>query len=127
MPRGTEHVISNRKTDFFYRPSSKRDMFGNRTIIHATRETLLDAVAQCAADDTKAVLVDEPILPETSLQEEWEFQVEPWRLFLKYGEEVNLRVPRSIQKSLAQKASEVKLRSEKFAELDEKKDYCGLV
>lgn len=115
------------KADFFYHPSSKREMFGSRTVIHAMRHTLLDAVAQCAADDTKAVLIDEPLLPPIEAQEEWELQIEPWRLFLKYGKEVNLRVPLGIQKALAQKASEVKLRRERFAELDEARDYCGLV
>lgn len=127
MQRENKQVISERKASFFYHPSSRRDMHGSRTIIHATRHTLLDAVAQCAADDTKAVLVDEPILPDTPPREEWEREMEPYRLFLKYGNEVNLRVPRSIRAALAEKASEVKLRRDKFGELDAAENYCGLV
>ena len=114
---------------FFNRPSTVRDVIGSRTVIDATRDSVLEAVARCAEDpDNHAVLIQGGLLPENvQPHEEWELALEPWRVFLKYGEEVNLRVPRSIKEALAQQTSEVKLRREKFAGLDESVDYCGLV
>lgn len=131
--------------EFFYRPTSVKQVHGNRGVmrtdlslieevddaghITTTRVSVLEALAQCAQDpEHRAVLIQGPILPDEYLvpREIWEKPLEPWRRFLKYAPEVNLRAPRFLRQAVDQQASPLKLRRERFAQLDPAEAYGSL-
>lgn len=116
-----------RRREFFHRPCTVREIIGPRQTIETEKDGLVDAVEECAKDmDGKAVLVHGNILPFAPTSADWETNIEPWRLFLRYGEEVNLRVPRSIREALQREISPIKLKIDRFQQMNAEADYCGI-
>lgn len=116
-----------RREAFFNRPSTVSEIIGDRHVIDTDVSGLVHAIEECAKDrDANAILVHGPIIPNVKPVAGWEEAIEPYRLFLRYGDEVKLRVPRSIRAALEEEISPIKLRIDQFAVLDPKANYCAI-
>ena len=94
------------KYEFFPRPTTYKEIIGNRTLVEVTSEDLVQKIENLNRQN-QAILIDFPVVPGGYGSYPF-FEV--WMNFLKRGREVNLQVPRSKSESIEQRLGPVNLR-----------------
>lgn len=111
------------KYEFFPRPTTYKEIVGERNLVPVTKEDLVQKIEDLDRKN-QAILVDFPIVPGG--YGSYPF-FEDWMNFLKRGREVNLQVPRNRSESIEQRLGPVKLRIDAVERMNPEEAYCGYV
>lgn len=111
------------KYDFFTRPTTVRDIIGNKKLVPVTQYDLVQKIENLDRKN-QAVLVDFPVVPGGYGRYPF---FEDWMNFLKRGPEVNLRVSSIRGQSIENRIGPTKLRIDAVERLNPSEAYSGYV
>src|SRR5574342_591224 len=111
------------KYDFFTRPTSVKEIVGNKELVSVTQEDLVQKI-ESLDPKSQAILVNFPIAPGGYGRYPF---FEDWMNFLKRGPEVNLRVSPIRGQSIENRIGPTRLRIDAVERLNPQESYAGYV